>query len=374
MEKVYSRFYYPIEYYNPHVHLEYNNNNLGLNEAEIKALQHEEYKNRYEQIKELKNKEYIKKYGKSAYLFEEEKKMKNKEEELSKKREQEEQLLKKQTYNKSVYEKNMKLYSKEKPLKEKAKTIKTNKGKNENKKDAQTNEHYTQKICNIENESIIPRNSNQNDINDYSDVLENKEILENLYKKENLNNNINTNINSNDACLDNNVVDLRYNLENQLLEEINKKNKNLNNNEIKEEVNDKISTIKKFRTYGFLPDQTPQDIKIEKKKKKDNKKKFSSEFERRRFIKALNNLITERLGQHNIYIQNICSCGNLQKQLTSIFEKGNQTIYALTDVNCANNCAFYKNKKEYLKSINDVLNSIKDIAYENFNNKHKEDK
>ena len=39
MEKVFSRFYYPIEYYNPHVHLEYNFDNSGLNEAEIKALQ-----------------------------------------------------------------------------------------------------------------------------------------------------------------------------------------------------------------------------------------------------------------------------------------------------------------------------------------------
>ena len=43
MEKIFSRFYYPIEFYNPHVHLEYNyNGDVGPNEAEIKALQIEE--------------------------------------------------------------------------------------------------------------------------------------------------------------------------------------------------------------------------------------------------------------------------------------------------------------------------------------------
>ena len=62
----------------------------------------------------------------------------------------------------------------------------------------------------------------------------------------------------------------------------------------------------------------------------------------------------------------------MQKQLTALVEKGNLTVYALTEVECANNCVFYKNKKAYLKSINDVLDSIKDIAYENFHNKYKD--
>ena len=132
-----------------------------------------------------------------------------------------------------------------------------------------------------------------------------------------------------------------------------------------------MSTIKKFRVHGVLPRQNEiSEIKKEKKEKK--KKKFFSEFERRRFIKALKNIFTERLGEHNIYIQNICNCGNLQNQLTALVEKGNLTVYALTEVECANNCVFYKNKKAYLKAINDVLKSIKDIAYENFHNKYKD--
>ena len=114
MEKTFSKFNYPIEYYHPHVHLEYNYENPGLNEAEIKALQQEEYKNKYEKIKEIKNREYINKYNKGALLYVEEQRMKNREEELNRKREQNEQLLKKQNYNKTVYQKNMKPFLKEK--------------------------------------------------------------------------------------------------------------------------------------------------------------------------------------------------------------------------------------------------------------------
>ena len=340
MQKIYSRYYYPVEYYNPHAHLEHYFNNTELNEAEIKALQQEEYKNKIMQLKELKQKEFNKKFNKSAILYEEEQKMKNKEEIINKKREQNEQLLKRKNYNKLVYEKNMKPYLKEKELKEKAKTLKKLKKsksalKNENK-------NINHKQYNItEKEIIIPEKQKlkENELNN----LENPKI-----------------------------IDLRINLENQLLEEIktkNNPNNDFNNNDIRNEVNNKISTIKRFREYGLLPDITTSNE--DKKKNIVKNKKFSTEFERRRFIKALKNIITERLGEHNIYIQNICSCGNLQKQLTALVEKGNLTVYALTEVECANNCIFYNNKKAYLKNINDVLNSIKNISYENFHNKYK---
>ncbi len=369
MEKIFSRFYYPIEFYNPHVHLEYNyNGDVGPNEAEIKALQLEEYKNKKAKMKKIKQKEFIRKYNKSAYLYEEEKRMKNEEERLNKKREQDEILLKKQNYNKTVYLKNMKPFLKERELKEKEKSKTNHKSKSINKSNKEIKIHNYELLKNNKNNenNLIPQENNDMESN-----LEINEIIKNLDQKENLVDNNNKN-KKKGIDIGNNVIDLRINLENQLLEEIKAKNQNMNNNEIKDEVNDKISTIKRFRTYGVLPDQSQQEN--DKNKKKEKNKKFSSEFERRRFIKALKNIITERLGEHNIYIQNICSCGNLQKQLTALVEKGNFTVYALTEVDCANNCAFYKNKKDYLKSINDVLNSIKNIAYENFHNKNKEDK
>ena len=373
MEKIYSRYYYPIEFYNPHAHLEYNHNKLGLNEAEIKALEEEEYKNKYEKIKELKSKQFTMKYNKSAILYEEEQRMKNKEENLIKKKEKDEQLLKTKNYNKTVYEKNMKPFLKEKEKELKAKTLnKTKKTKNTNNKTIKTVNNQNQKENNIDKELVeIDNNYLTNELNN----LEKKRLLNTLDSKENLNEKINTNLNEikKEIQLDNNVIDLRMNLESQLLEQIKNKNNNINNQEINDEVNEKISTIKRFRTYGYLPEQQ-QNIDDKKKKKDVKTKKFSSEFERRRFIKALKNIFTERLGEHNIYIQNICSCGNLQKQLTALVEKGNLTVFALTEVDCANNCVFYKNKKAYLKNINDVLKSIKEISYENFHNKYKEQK
>ena len=360
MEKAFSKFNYPIEYYHPHVHLEYNYENPGLNEAEIKALQQEEYKNKYEKIKEIKNKEYINKYNKSALLYVEEQRMKNREEELNRKREQNEQLLKKQNYNKIVYQKNMKPFLKEKELK--AKTInKMKKSKSMNKKETKINNQFkTQRLDNIKNEFIIFDKKIQKEINDgYSDNLDDKEIQDNLNSKDNFKNARNKNENKKDDSFDNNVVDLRYNLENQLIEEIKNKNRTINTNELKNEVDNKLNTIKRFRNFGYLPGQT--SINMEKKKKKDNKK-FSSEYERRRFNKSLRNVINERLGKQNIDVKKICSCGNLQKQLDEFIEKGKFVINDLSEVECENNCIFYKNQKEYIKKINEVLNSVIDLA------------
>ena len=71
-------------------------------------------------MKNLKQKEFIKKYNKSALLYEEEQRIKNREEQIQKKKEQDEQILRIQNYNKTVYQNNMKPFLKEK---EKAQTI-----------------------------------------------------------------------------------------------------------------------------------------------------------------------------------------------------------------------------------------------------------
>ena len=367
MEKIYSRYYYPIEFYNPHVHLEYNHNKLGLNEAEIKALEEEEYKNKYEKIKELKSKQFTMKYNKSAILYKEEQRMKNKEENLIKKKEKDEQLLKTKNYNKTVYEKNMKPFLKEKEKELKAKTLnKTKKTKKSNNKTIKPVNNQTQKENNIDKELVeIDNNYLTNELNN----LEKKRLLNTLDSKENLNEKILNEIKK-EIQLDNNVIDLRMNLESQLLEQINNKNNNINNQEINDEVNEKISTIKRFRTYGYLPEQQ-QNIDDKKKKKDVKTKKFSSEFERRRFIKALKNIMTERLGEKNIIIPNICSCGQLQKKLDALIELGNISVLTYGDLECANNCIYYKHPEEFNKGINDVLKSIKQISYNAFNNKYK---
>jgi hypothetical protein len=374
MEKVFSRYYYPIEFYNPHVHLECNYNKSGLNEAEIKALEEEESRNKNKQMKEIKSREFIEKYNKSALLYEEEQKMKTIEQNLIKQKQKDEKLLKTKNFNKAVYQKNMKPFLKQRELKEKTKTLKKlNKSKSANKMQIKKNNNQPKNRNHIEKEfNTIDNNyynyKKNNDL-EGEEYLENKKTIDNLDNINKLNLNVQNNTLKNNIKLNNDVIDLRRELENQLLEEIKNKNKILNINGIVDDVNEKIGTIKRFRSYGYLPEQ--EKIFGGRKKKKGLKnKKYCSEFEKRRFIKALKNIITERLGEHNIYIQNICSCGNLKKQLTSLVEKGNFTIYALTEVECANNCVFYKNKKAYLKNINDVLKSIKDISYENFHNQY----
>ena len=349
---------YPVEYFNPHVHLEYDyNNNLDLNEAEIKALQHEEYKNKYDERKIIKNMEFINKYNKNVLLYQEEQKMKNKEEETNRNREKSEKILKKKNFIKTVDEKNIKPNQKSKTINKMSKNINREK---QLVKVINHNIDYDDGNKDFNIDQFVPKKrllkeSNNKLSMDYSD--------KNDSTSQNLNENLAKNDNKN-----NNIVDLRTNIEEILLEEF--KNKHKYKNDLKDEINEKIYNIKRFRNHGFLPSQNNNIV--EKNPKKIKKKKFSSEFERRRFIKALKHIITERLGEHNIYIQNICNCGNLQKQLTALVEKGNITVYALTEVECANNCVFYNNKKAYLKCINDVLKSIKNISYDNFHNKYKD--
>ena len=389
MKKSKYGVYYPVEYFNPHVHLEYDcNNNSDLNEAEMKALELEEYKNRYNEVKKLKNKEFINKYNKNVFLYQEEQKLRNKEEEINKQKEKNEKLMKTKNFNRTVYENNMK------PFTQRYKYSKSLNKKIKNNNNKRNNSLKQIRVINHNNQNINQNNDIEKDNgNEIDKFIPHKRLLQkinNEYRKEgnDIENNENFDINYeeqmdtkqnldkidesksvNNNNINPNVVDLRGNIESQLIEELKYKNR-YNNNEIKDEINEKLSNIKRFRNHGYLPQQ--KEHLEEKKTKKKKNKQFFSEFERRRFIKALKHIITERLGEHNIYIQNICNCGNLQKQLTALVEKGNLTVYALTEVECANNCVFYKNKKAYLKGINDVLNSIKDIAYENFHNKYKD--
>ena len=220
-------------------------------------------------------------------------------------------------------------------------------------------------------------NDNVNNDNDIDNFIQKKTLLKSS------NNLINNKIEAEESKeqeTDNNenIIDLRSNLENIINSKYKHNNFQKNKNredDIKNQINERMNNLKRFRYEGLFPEKTEpihkkQINKFSKSIK--NKRIFLSEFEKKRFIKALKNIFTERLGAHNIYIQNICSCGNLQKKLTAIVEKGNLTVYALTEVDCANNCVFYKNKKEYMRNINDVLNSIKNIKYENFHNKYKE--
>ena len=364
MQKAYSYFCYPYEYTNPQVYLEYNTKKLNLNEAEAKALQQIEYRNKKTELKKLKQKEYIRKYNKSALLYEEERRMKNREEEILKKKEQDEQILRIQNYNKTVYQNNMKPF-----LKEKAQTINR---QNTNKRRKKVGNKNEKNLVKQQKSGKSFDKKTRMEVKD-NEEFETKEILDNLmenknkYKADNnsnlhVKNNLNLNKSNEVAGSNSNVVDLRIGLENQVLEEIKLKNMLLANNELLDKVDDKISTIKKFRTLGLLPEEAKSKSKS---KKKERNKKMNSEFERRRFIKAINNIIREKLSEKNLNLKNICNCGNLQKKLDSMIERDN--LCPLNDVECDENCIFYNNKEIYLEAINEVLKYIKNIYLENKN-------
>ena len=364
MQKAYSYFCYPYEYTNPQVYLEYNTKKLNLNEAEAKALQQIEYRNKKTELKKLKQKEYIRKYNKSALIYEEERRMKNREEQMLKKKEQDEQILRIQNYNKTVYQNNMKPF-----LKEKAQTINR---QNMNKRRKKVGKKNEKNLVKQQKSGKSFDKKTRMEVKD-NEEFETKEILDNLMENKNKNkadNNSNlhvkNNLNlskSNDATgSNNNVVDLRIGLENQVLEEIKLKNMLLTNNELLDKVDDKISTIKKFRTLGLLPEEAKSKSKS---KKKERNKKMNSEFERRRFIKAINNIIREKLSEKNLNLKNICNCGKKKKKLDSMIEKDN--LNSLNDVECDENCIFYNNKEIYLEAINEVLKYIKNIYLENKN-------
>ena len=390
MEKTKTNIKKYYQYSNPHVHLEYNPNmHNNLNEAEIKALKQIEFEKKRNELIKGKNKEFKKTCNEMVLSYQEEQKIKNKEEELIKKAELEERNLKLKTFNKKVQENNKK------------KNINNNKNiiwiKKEKKKISNNNKpikvvkHFDEN----ESSSLIKMDSNfipkktilkaftNDDINIESEIQENDNYVDNYNIENDKFNPIKTILKSSNSPEEDikdkeidkneNVIDLRNNIEEILYSQnIIRKNKSFNyKKDIKKQINERINDLKRFRYEGIYPEEK-EIIQKSHKKAIIKNKKFLSEFEKNRFIKALKHIFTERLGEHNIYIQNICCCGNLQKQLTAIVEKGNLTVYALTDVECANNCIFYKNKKEYMKNINDVLNSIKNIKYENFHNKYKE--
>ena len=382
MEKTIS---YPKTVQNPNIQLEYNlNQNQNLNLAEKNALIQIENTKKLEDIKKSKQKEFKKKYNEKILSYYDEQKKKNEEEELNKKSDNFYRIQKMQNFNKTVYEKNKK------------KIINNNKNliwiKPENIKNKTQNKNkINNNIINNEkkiNKEYIMINHNNNDINNDivnlqstdSNFIKKKTILIKSESNDDINineNNININISVNENLKNKtnenneNIIDLRNNIQYLLDTKLTKKeNININKEDKRDQINEKINELKQFRYDGTLPEKKIQSEKQSKKHIIKNKK-FLSDFEKKRYIKALKNIFTERLGEHNIYIQNICSCGNLQKQLTALVERGHITIYALTNIECANNCIFYKNKKEYMKCIYDILNSIKKIKYENFHNKYK---
>jgi hypothetical protein len=75
----------------------------------------------------------------------------------------------------------------------------------------------------------------------------------------------------------------------------------------------------------------------------------------------------EKFKEKNIVIPNICSCGQLQRKLDKIIENKNVSVYSIVNSECANNCIYYNNTQEYHKALSDIISSVKNVKFENFN-------
>lgn len=150
-----------------------------------------------------------------------------------------------------------------------------------------------------------------------------------------------------------------------------------NNSNVNKQIEYGIKSLKEFRKRGVvseLEEETPnnsilipQPQSCSNLNNNSNKSKtFKNELEKRRYVKALKNIMIEKFSEKKIVVPNICSCGQLQKKLDTLLEKGNVSVLSIVNTECANNCIYYKNNKEYKKALNDIISSIKNIKFDSF--------
>lgn len=140
-----------------------------------------------------------------------------------------------------------------------------------------------------------------------------------------------------------------------------------------------IETIKDFRKRGIVnnyekeiqedAEELPAELRVKPvpvKPDDEKKRMFKNELEKRRYVKALKNLMIDKFSEKNIIIPNICSCGQLQKKLDILLEKGNVNVLSIINTECANNCIYYNNSKGYQKALSDIISSVKNLKFESF--------
>jgi hypothetical protein len=185
--------------------------------------------------------------------------------------------------------------------------------------------------------------------------------------------------------LDKNVINLREEIDNIIKSKLEEcKNDKFESNraslynfntDVQNEINKNVSNIREFRKTGMINNPELFTSRNETQSKKVNEsliepkpKKFENELERRRYTKALKNLMIEKFKEKCIIIPHICSCGQLQKKLDNILECKNISVQSIVNIECANNCIYYKNSIDYNKSLSDIIKSVKNLKFETFSN------
>jgi hypothetical protein len=164
------------------------------------------------------------------------------------------------------------------------------------------------------------------------------------------------------------TVNLRHELDSIIKEKLLNKNPT-EEQSATEELAKNIDNIKEFRKKGFITvDNTKSDSIKNSQKETKVKVQKQNELEKRRYTKALRNIMIEKFKEKSIVIPNICSCGQLQKKLETLLENKNVSVYSIMNIECANNCIYYNNSEDYHKAISDIISSVKNIKFDNFHN------
>jgi hypothetical protein len=148
-----------------------------------------------------------------------------------------------------------------------------------------------------------------------------------------------------------------------------------------EEPVEQLDKLRMFRKYGKVEQNNTKtsnnkasqeekkatEEKVNADKQSKHYQQFKKELEKRRYIKALRNIMIEKFKEKNIVIPNICSCGQLQRKLDKILESKNVSVFSVVNSECANNCIYYGKTHEYQKALSDIIGSVKNVKFENFN-------
>lgn len=352
----------------------------GPNYAEINALQEEEALEKKKKIKKDEYERSMLKYKENNRKFKE-KKLEDALIKLKQKEEVKIQLKEKKDYNKSIKEINLKKNKREKEYKQSG---------------------NCSDICNYPNKEIKSEIINEENTNQYKAIINlndnqknNDDILipsDNFDKALNTNSNekdVNENNSSNHNAIEEKKTDYIINLRNEiselikntLLQQKQKQNQikpcinsnpdNAESNEyLYNDIASNLKHISQFRKTGFK--SITQSSSPIRNRELNQYILFNSNTTRQktlqelRFHKALKQILTERLGEKNIYLPNICSCGQLQISLDTLISEKNISVYSVFNINCANNCIYYKKRHEYEKSIKDILFSVRDLTFESF--------
>lgn len=198
-------------------------------------------------------------------------------------------------------------------------------------------------------------------------------VLDSLYE-----NNQNSNVFKNNLKSSSDIA------ENAIMKNI-KDTFNKSNKPVEQKIKTGIDSVKEFRKRGLitnadLEEEKPAVLNVSPQQVINNSSTgnvnsgnsiskqtmFRNQLEKRRYVKALKNLMIEKFSEKNIVIPNICSCGQLQKNLDTLLEKGNVSVLSIVNTECANNCIYYNNNKEYKKALSDIIGSVKNLKFDVF--------